>query len=285
MPYSKQWNHPAPANDKGAYGGKKRYALPLGVGLLLALVVCFIGAIFLGTSKPRIVQEHRQKPTIPAVSHRDSVEQQSKSVKTVDSQTVSVGSEDDVTGPSSNISDALPQVPELNLPPPPAPKSTFKCASDEIISMTVNTDGQIAPIPFDDNLEKDFMNSLNEEIVIAEDDSDAVKQIKANVIEARNAIKERVRQGMSVRAALEEHRNQMNFDFEMRASAQREAQAIFDSGNHEGAREYVEKMNIVLKHYDLGSIEMPMSREERHNMIIEKTSEKLKEKELKGNSK
>ena len=167
----------------------------------------------------------------------------------------------------------LPSIPKLKEPPPP-PKATFKHASDEIISMAVNTQGPIAPIPFDNSLEQDFKRSLQEEIVINDDDPESLKQIKLNVIEAREAIKERLKQGMSVRAALEAHRDQVNFDDEMRTSALREAQQILDSGDKDGAHEFVEKMNSMLEKYGIDKIEMPMTTEERRQKAIERVIEK-----------
>ncbi len=166
----------------------------------------------------------------------------------------------------------LPAMPELKAPPPP--KTSFKHASDEIISMTVNTEGQIAPIPYDNKLEQEFIKSLDDEIVINDDDPESLKKIKQNVIEAREAIKECMKQGMSVRAALEAHRDQVNFEEEMRVSAQREAKEILDSGDREGAAEFVRKINPELEKYGISAIEMPMTDEERRQKAIERVYEK-----------
>ena len=129
--------------------------------------------------------------------------------------------------------------------------------------MTVNTEGPIAPIPYEGNMDDDFLRSLETEIQITDGDSESVKKAKRNVIEARKAIKQLLAEGISVREALEEHRNQCNFNYDMRTAVQIEAQKLYDAGDIKGAREFVVKMNVALDQFGLDLVDFPMSAEER----------------------
>ena len=164
----------------------------------------------------------------------------------------------------------LPDVQAFNEPPPPLQISSFDHSIDQVISMTVNTEGPIAPIPYETNMEEDFQRSLETEILINEDDPESVKQAKQNVIEAKNSIKRLLAEGMSVREALEEHRNQSNFNYDMRTSVQIEAQQLYDAGDVEGAHEYVVKMNAVLDQFGIEQVDFPVSAEERRKQAWSK---------------
>ena len=276
MGYSKKWNQPS-ANEAGDSNKKTGAHSSLRwIGyIVLSLLALGIGVWW--TISSRVDKESRLDRNAAPKSAKSEKKSNSHSNKQRQQERDTLApvpaesTESLVQIPDSD--QQLPSIPKLKEPPPP-PKATFKHASDEIISMAVNTQGAIAPIPFDNSLEQDFEKSLQEEIVINDDDPDSLKQIKLNVIEAREAIKERIKQGMSVRAALEAHRDQVNFDDEMRTSAQREAQQILDSGDKDGAHEFVEKMNSMLEKYGIDKIEMPMTTEERRQKAIERVMEK-----------
>lgn len=157
----------------------------------------------------------------------------------------------------------LPQVQSFSKPPEPLQVSQFEHSTDQIISMTVNTEGPIAPIPYEGNMDDDFLRSLETEIQITDGDSESLKKAKRNVIEARKAIKQLLAEGISVREALEEHRNQCNFNYDMRTAVQIEAQKLYDAGDIKGAREFVVKMNVALDQFGLDLVDFPMSAEER----------------------
>jgi hypothetical protein len=132
-------------------------------------------------------------------------------------------------------------------PPPPLQTSHFKSASDQVISMAVNTEGSIAPIPLDNNFDTEFKNSLKQKIVINDDDPEDVKKAKENVIAIRKELKALMDQGMSPREALEAHRDEVNRIFETRAMVVQEARKIENQSGREEADEFLKLANDYLQ--------------------------------------
>lgn len=141
-------------------------------------------------------------------------------------------------------------------PPPPLQTSHFKSASDQVISMAVNTEGSIAPIPLDDNFDTEFKNSLKQKIVINDDDPEDVKKAKENVIAIRKELKALMDQGMSPREALEAHRDEVNRIFETRAMVVQEARKIESQSGREDADEFLKLANDYLQSKGMEAVKL-----------------------------
>lgn len=167
------------------------------------------------------------------------------------------------------------------MPTPPPHKESFDNPSDQLISMTINGNGgPIAPLPFSDNMDEAFRKSLEKPIVINDDDSEEVKAAKRRVLEAREDIKALLKEGKSVRQILEEHREDVNFKAEIRSKIAKEARDILESGDAEGAKKYVMMMNFALQQKGIEEVEMPLTREQRREQLMQRALERKAQKEM-----
>lgn len=153
----------------------------------------------------------------------------------------------------SEASDIQTSTPELKLenlpvlPPPPLQKSHFTEASDQVISMVINTEDAIAPVPLGPNFDNEFKKSLATKIVINDDDPEDVKEAKRNVIAVRKELKALIAEGKSPREALEAHRAEINKIYEARAMVVQEAVALRDKEGEESAAEFLKLANDYLE--------------------------------------
>lgn len=169
-----------------------------------------------------------------------------------------------------------------SLPKPPEKKVVFDNACDQLLAMaTSGGNGNMPPLPVARGMEKDFLKALEKEIVINDDDSDQVKDLKRRVIEARMAMKELLAEGKTVNEILETHREQVNFSADVRRDAMMEARKILDSGDIEGAKQYVTMMNVALQQIGVQEIKMPLTKDEREARRQQRTLERQKKKEIK----
>ena len=144
-------------------------------------------------------------------------------------------------------------------------RSIFTNGSDQILGMIASAPPgrDMPPMPITKSIDRDFEKSLESPIVINSDDTDEVKVLKRSVMDLRMevlAIKEA--EGLTVYQILTEHQDLVRENAKLRAEAQKEAREIYDSGDIEGAREYVDKMNEQLG--KLGSEQIKMPGEQNH---------------------
>ena len=145
-----------------------------------------------------------------------------------------------------------------------ARKPVFDNASDDQLAMAVGGGGTqaIAPIPMTEVSENEFLKSLERPIVISEDDSVQVKQLKAAVRDAREAMKQMMDEGKSYKEALAEHQKLVNENVETRNECMAELKRLVDAGDQAGAEDYLRTMNVALEQMGIPAMTMPKSREE-----------------------
>jgi len=151
-----------------------------------------------------------------------------------------------------------------------APKPIFDNASDQIIAMAsagAESGHEMPPMPMMDNADEEFMKSLEKKITISNDDSDEVKALKQNVIAIREEIRQLVSEGHSFAEVIKEHRDIVNHGVEMRKEATRMIKEFLDSGDHGAAAECLERVNETLAGMGIQKIEMPLSDEERRELV------------------
>ena len=139
-------------------------------------------------------------------------------------------------------------------------RSIFTNASDQVLGMIANTPPgrDMPPMPISKSIDHDFERSLNAPIIINDDDSDEVKAVKQAVMQLRlevQAIKEA--EGLSVYDILTQHQDLMRENAKLRIDAHKEAIEIYKSGDEEGAKIYVEKINEKLVKLGAEPIRMP----------------------------
>ena len=149
----------------------------------------------------------------------------------------------------------------------PSHKPVFKYGTDQLLAMMLcqGKNHSIAPIPLRSGkgMDKAFLKSLEEPIVINDDDSDRVKEQKQTVIEARTQIKEMMDQGFHFSDILADHRRLFNENLDIRRKAMKELNEIHASGDAEGERKYRLKIDAALQQMGIEPLDDPMTREER----------------------
>jgi len=139
-------------------------------------------------------------------------------------------------------------------------KSIFNNASDQILGMIAGAPPgrDMPPLPIAKSIDRDFMKSLETPIVINDEDSDRVKELKKSVMRLRDEILEiKKSEGLSVYEILTQHQDLVRENAAIRVNAQREALEIYNSGDVEAAQEYVDKMNEALDRLGAEAIRLP----------------------------
>ncbi len=141
-------------------------------------------------------------------------------------------------------------------------KPIFDNGSDQMLAMAVRAsrDSETPPMPLSPLLESDFLESLKKPIVIKEDDSEEVKQLKRDVMQAREDMMNMMNKGMTVQQALEEHFKIANENVGIRNKAVAELRSIIESGDEEGAAKYMEAVNATLEKMGIMKLELPEPR-------------------------
>lgn len=147
----------------------------------------------------------------------------------------------------------------------PSRPPVFRHATDSIISMALAQPsmGAMPPLPLRGDMDRQFLRSLEEPIVIEETDSDEVKERKRIVREARVEIKKMMDRGMHFAEIMADHEKTFNENADIRRKAIAEATKIRDEGDSEGTAQYVEAMNAAFETMGIEKIDMPRTKEER----------------------
>ena len=165
--------------------------------------------------------------------------------------------------------------------------AVFKTRTDQLLAMALSGDLNrgMPPLPPMRISNQEFMESLKQKIEILDTDSEAVKKMKQMVLDARKEILEQLKQGRTVQEVLKEHEKLRNENGKLRQDAQRELNAIFASGDIEGAKKYFETMNKALSGLGVSELRMPKTEAERAKSLEERKARArerrlLREKEL-----
>lgn len=148
------------------------------------------------------------------------------------------------------------------------PKPLFENPSDQLIAMALSSQPRqvVAPMPIDANVEQAFLDSLLSPIKVNEDDPVNVKELKANVIEARAYIADEVKAGKSVREVLEEYQRQMNDIADRHLMAVQEVQKIKAEYGIEEARQFAIRVNEAFRARGVPEISVPGENEHQRSI-------------------
>ena len=138
------------------------------------------------------------------------------------------------------------------------PKPIFDNACDQVIAMmlSVKPGQSMPPLPMlDKSLEQDFLDSIASPIVISEDDPDEVRNIKAQVKEAKAYLVEEIKRGGSLLEAIREHQAEMERIADSHLMAMQEMQKIRAECGEEAALEFIERVNESFRARGIAEIE------------------------------
>lgn len=135
----------------------------------------------------------------------------------------------------------------------------FKYTTDNVLSMllTQRGSGPIPPIPYTDNMDKIFLESLKEPVIIDKDAPFEIQERQRIVREARMEVKALMDQGLSFREIAAEHESLMNKNAAIRAEALAALKKECDKGDSEGTKAFLDKINKTLENMGVDPISMP----------------------------
>lgn len=165
----------------------------------------------------------------------------------------------------------------------PTYKPTFRHRTDQLLQMTLcaNPNVPIPPMPMVGGgaHDKEFLESLNDEIVIEDEDSDVVRNQKAIVINARAQIKDLMDKGYHFDEIIEDYRRLTSENLEIRNEAMRELNAIHAAGDTQGERAYQIRIDAALQQMGIDPLDNPMTPDERRAMRAERRAMRELEKQ------
>ena len=134
---------------------------------------------------------------------------------------------------------------------------TYNNVSDQVIAMAVSgdMDDELPPIPISEDMEADFVESLKTPIVINDDDSEAIKESKRRVIEARTIIDEEMKKGRGFREILADHIAQRKANAAARETVMEAVNDLKKEGDPELLNQYLEKANAFLREKGIREVE------------------------------
>ena len=144
--------------------------------------------------------------------------------------------------------------------------SLFKHGTDTLLLHALYRDDRhsMPPMPMSPNLDKSFLASLKDPIEILPDDPEDVVAKKQTVIEGRQRMKELMDGGATFSEVLADARKLFNENVKIRSKAQGELNRIVDSGDTEGTRQYLLKVNLALQQMGIRELDEP-KHDERPN--------------------
>ena len=168
----------------------------------------------------------------------------------------------------------------------PAYRPWYRHQTDQLLTMALSTrpGGYITPIPMranDKSLDKAFLKSLKDPIVINDSDSPRLKERKQQVIEARARIKELMDQGMHFSEILADYVRLSNENTAIHSRMQAEYNRIHESGDAESERAYQIKIDAALSQMGIDPLDAPTTKAERQAAISERLRQRQLEKQQK----
>lgn len=139
----------------------------------------------------------------------------------------------------------------------------FETAADQILALATCDDPLAPPLPMGGGFEESFAKALKKEIIINDDDSDDVKEVKQRVIQARKDMAAMMAQGMSANEVLKQNEELRKHNYESREIAVQGLMEYLEKGDLEGAQNYCDTMNQALDSMGIMRIEIPEKRERR----------------------
>ena len=122
---------------------------------------------------------------------------------------------------------------------------------------TTPLDQKLPPMPDLGDMEEQFKKAMKSPIVIREEDSEQAKKMKEAARNLRLEINDLMREGYTLTQILSEYESLRERNVKERHTFQTELNEIYNSGDIEGARDYLEKANAKLEEFGIIPLTMP----------------------------
>jgi hypothetical protein len=128
-------------------------------------------------------------------------------------------------------------------------KQLFSSVTDQVLLQAISTGGDEVgpPIPFSEDMEEDFTESLKKPIVINEDDTPEQKELKEQVIAAREAVIDHINNGRSFFDAVNEHIAAQASNQSARETVMDAVEELKANGESDLIEKYLEESNKILE--------------------------------------
>jgi hypothetical protein len=147
-----------------------------------------------------------------------------------------------------------------NAPTIPPRKQLFHTHTDQLLAMIASIEPGVPgpPLPIPDNFDEMFLEQCKQPIVIEDDDSDEIKEIKKKVWEARQEIAKIMKEeNLTFKQVIDEHQETVSYNYKIWKDASAELEQIFKSGDIEGAKKYHKAMNEAFRQAGILELDMP----------------------------
>lgn len=122
---------------------------------------------------------------------------------------------------------------------------------------TTPLDQKLPPMPDLGDMEEQFKKAMKSPIIIREEDSEQAKKMKEAARNLRLEISDLMREGYTLTQILSEYESLRDRNVKERHTFQAELNEIYNSGDIEGARDYLEKANAKLEEFGIIPLTMP----------------------------
>jgi hypothetical protein len=138
------------------------------------------------------------------------------------------------------------------------PTPVFKSGTEQVLSWITNTRLGDAPPPLPNLPVFDNMEAiLNSDIVLYDDDSKNVEEIKYNVAHAKQMLKTYIAQGGSPQDFLKYYHNELRKAHNEWMEAQKQGMELYRAGDEKGALTYYEEQNKALQDRGIKPLVIP----------------------------
>ena len=122
---------------------------------------------------------------------------------------------------------------------------------------TTPLDQKLPPLPDLGDMEEQFKKAMKSPIIIRDEDSERAKKMKEAALNLRLEINDLMREGYTLTQILSEYESLRDRNVKERHTFQAELNEIYNSGDIEGAREYLKSANEKLEQFGIIPLTMP----------------------------
>ena len=137
-------------------------------------------------------------------------------------------------------------------------KQLFKCSTDEVLLQALSTGGDEVgpPIPFSEDMEDEFRESLKSPIVISDDDTPEQRKAKEMVMVARESVIAQLNEGRTFFDAVTEHIETQGANQSARETVMDAVEKLKEDGDGDLIEEYLKESNKILEGMGASSIKL-----------------------------
>ena len=137
-------------------------------------------------------------------------------------------------------------------------KQLFKCSTDEVLLQALSTGGDEVgpPIPFSEDMEDEFRESLKSPIVISDDDTPEQRKAKEMVMVARESVIAQLNEGRTFFDAVTEHIETQWANQSARETVMDAVEKLKEDGDGDLIEGYLKESNKILEEMGASSIKL-----------------------------